>query len=306
MKRKKCTICSRAKGKRVCRVQDNSLICPTCCAKTRTANCEGCIHYAQAENYAKERSLKQEARDFIMVIDPEVNEKVDQALEMAERGRIRSGEKMLSQLLDEYPHIDMVQYGMGVICLMKDDYDRAIPYFDKAIKINPYFVEAWFNKGAAHQKRVDLGETIRAYQKVVELGDPSDDFAGHAKDFIRGLEKDIREDKSLSLDDFLKAGDIFNEAFAAMERMEWKKALSGFKKVLAIDPRHTQSHGNLGICYAQLGQKQEALAALDEALALDPDYEPALINRKAIASLEDGERLSTLRSVDYYKDLVRQ
>ena len=66
------------------------------------------------------------------------------------------------------------------------------------------------------------------------------------------------------------------------------------------------SHGNLGICYAQLGQKQEALASLDEALALDPDYEPALINRKIVASLEEGEKIPTLRSVDYYKDLVRQ
>ena len=35
---------------------------------------------------------------------------------------------------------------MGVICAMKKDYDRSIQYFDKAVEIFPYFVEAWHNK----------------------------------------------------------------------------------------------------------------------------------------------------------------
>ena len=302
MKKKMCAVCSRAKGKRLCRIRDGSLVCPTCCAKTRTPDCDGCIHYTRAEEYTKGKSLSQKSRASIVAIDPEIDDRVDQALAMAEKGRIRSGERILSKLLDEHPHSDMVQYGMGVVCLMKEDYDEAVGYFDRATEINPYFAEAWFNKGAAHHKRLELGETIRAYQRAVELGDPSDEFVGKAKDFLKDVEKKIREGSGLSLDDYLRSMDMFNEAHAAMEKREWEKALSGYKNVLAMDPRHTQSHGNLGICYARLGQKREALTALDKALELDPDYEPAIINRKIIASLRDGEILPAFESVEYYKD----
>ena len=304
MKMEKCIVCSNAKGRRVCKIKDNSLICPVCCAKTRTSICDGCTFYVQAEKYTREKESSLMSEQFIMAIDPNVNDKVDQALEMVERGKIRAGEIIISDLLNSHPHIDMVQYGMGVICLMKNRLDLAITYLDKAIEINPYFVEAWFNKGATHQKRLEIREAIKAFQKVVELGDPSDDFVGHAKDFIKTMEKQIREKSGLSLDSYLKSMDIFSDAFAAMENKEWEQAVAGFRKVLAMDPKHTQSYGNLGICYAHLGRKQEALAALDKALELDPKYEPALVNRKAVTLLEEGEKLPIIKyeSVDYYKD----
>jgi len=223
---------------------------------------------------------------------------------MVEKGKIESGKKIITGLLIKHPNYHTVQYAMGVLCAIQDRYDEAIPYFDKAVKIYPYFVEAWFNKGAAHHKKLEVGEMIKAFQKVVDLGEPSDDFVRHAKNIIKGLEKQVSKNTGLTLDDYLKAMGIFNDAFAAMEKMEWEKAIAGFQKVLSFDPKHTQSYGNIGICYAHLGLKQDALNALDKALELDPDYEPAIINRKAVDSLEEGERLSKYiyESVEYYKD----
>ena len=306
MKKEKCIICLNAKGKRVCKINDNSIICPICCAKIRTSNCDGCIHYTKAEKYAKEKSLKQKSQKFIMTIDYEIDKKMDIALAMVEKGDIQSGESIISALLNDHSHVDMVQYGMGVVCSMKKQYGKAITYFDKAIKINPYFVEAWFNKGAAHQKRLELGDTIKAYQKVIEFGDPSEHFVVHAKGFIVDLAKNIKKSIGLTMNDYLKSMDTFTDAYTSMERMDWEKALSGFRKVLSMNPQHTQSYSNIGICYGQLGKKQEALAALEKALELDPEYEPAIINLKVISSLANGEKLpsSKFMSVDYYKDIA--
>jgi tetratricopeptide (TPR) repeat protein len=308
MKKEKCIICSNAKGKRVCRTNNNSLICPVCCAKIRTSNCDDCIHYTQAEKYAKEKSLKQESEEFMMVIDSEISEKVDQALAMVEKGDVQSGEDIIFALLDGHSHIDMVQYGMGVVCAMKEQYGEAIAYFDRTIKINPYFAEAWFNKGAAHQKRLELGDTIRAFQRVIEFGDSSERFVIDAKHFIADWEKRIRKSSGLSLNGYLESIDMFNDAYAAMESMEWEKALSGFRKVLSMDPQHIQSYGNIGICYGQLGKKQEALAALEKALELDPEYEPAMTNLKLVSSLADGEKplFAKFESVEYYKDSLQR
>lgn len=81
-------------------------------------------------------------------------------------------------------------------------------------------------------------------------------------------------------------------------------AIDGFKRALMFAPRHHQSHGNLGICYAALGMKREALASLDRALELEPRYESAAIARFVVERLADGEKLdlSDVPSVNYGSD----
>ena len=77
-----------------------------------------------------------------------------------------------------------------------------------------------------------------------------------------------------------------------------------FAQVLATQKDHVQSHGNMGIAYAGLGNRQQALECLDKAIELDPGYEPAMVNRLAIASLKDGEELPDFdrRELNYYSE----
>jgi tetratricopeptide (TPR) repeat protein len=304
MKATKCVVCTKVKGKRACQLNAGALICPRCCAQVRNTDCEGCFYYAQAESYALEKAQKSENRPFVARIDPQVDETIDRALAMLESGKRSAGERIIADMLKKHPDLHVVQYAMGVVCAMKEQYDESIKYFDKATEIFPYFVEAWFNKGVSYQKTLEFENAILAFQKVVELGDPADDFVQHSKDLLSDIEQEIREVNEISLDDYLKAKEKFDEAFAAMQRQDWQQALEGFQGVLALNPNHPQSHGNMGICYAHLGRKQEALAALDKALELDPNYEPAQLNRVTVASLAEGEKLADERSryVDYYKD----
>ena len=59
----------------------------------------------------------------------------------------------------------------------------------------------------------------------------------------------------------------------------------------------------MGLCYALLGRKREALASLDRALEIDPSYEPAKTNRIGVLAMQEGERLAAdFVSIDYYKD----
>ena len=54
-----------------------------------------------------------------------------------------------------------------------------------------------------------------------------------------------------------------------------------------------------------LGEKQKALEEFDKALELDPAYEPAIINKHAVSSLDDNEKLPQEKhggSVEYYKE----
>jgi tetratricopeptide (TPR) repeat protein len=238
-------------------------------------------------------------------MDPEVDELVNQALTMVENGNLVRGESMLSDLLKKHPDLHTVQYAMGVLCAMKGDYDQSIVYFDRAIEIFPYFAEAWFNKGIYYRKTMNVAGAIKAFQEVVALGDPAENYVGQAKDFLIGVKKQIYQDNGLSLEEYLKSDDMFEKAFATMQNGEYEKAIDEFKTVVEINKNSPPSYGNLGICYGCLGKKEEALAAFDKALELDPKYEPAILNKTLFSATDEGYELpkpSQILSVDYYKD----
>ena len=308
MKSTKCVVCSKVKGKRLCQIHAGAFICPRCCAQIRHAACEGCSYYAQAEEYALKKTPKSRRHHFLMRMDPEVDAEVDHALAMIEQGNWWAGESILARLLTHHPDLHTVQFAMGVVHAKHKRYDEAITSFDNAIDIFPDFVEAWFNKGVAYKAQLEVEDMIRAFQKVLDLGNPADDCVQQAQQMMDSFEQHLREESNITLDEYLQAEERFDKAFTMMKNRAWQQALEGFQSVIALHPTHTQSYGNMGICYAYLGRKQEALAAFERALAFDPHYEPAVLNRRVVAALAEGETLpeSGFGSVQYYRDSLLQ
>ena len=306
MKKKKCTICLKVKGRRLCKIKEESLICSRCCAEIRNSNCSGCSHYAQAERYAVEKMKKSHYREFTAKIDPEVDKAVDKALTFVENGNIAKGEELLAGLIEKYPDLYIVQYGMGTVLAMKGNYSDSITHFDKCLEIFPYFVEAWFNKGTSYKNLLDVGNAIKSFQKVIEFGDREDHFVNTAHEFLRDIGANIYRDTGLSLDLYIHSMEEFDDAFSKMQNREYKQAIVGFQKVLSLNKNHAQSFGNLALCYSFLGEKQKALLAFDNALEIDPRYEPALKNKAILLSLKDGEKMSDnqIETVYYYKEVV--
>ena len=246
-------------------------------------------------------------RDFIAKIDPLVDSEVGEALAFAENGNIAKGEKLLTDLIRKHPDLYMVQYGMGTVLAMKGDYAGSIAYFDTCLNVFPYFPEAWFNKGVSHKNLLDVGNSIKSFKNVIEFGENDDDYVKSARAFVKGMAESIHRDTGLSVDDYLRDMDRFESAFSKMQNGEYEEAISGFRKVCESNKIHVQSYGNLGLCYAFLGKKQEALAAFDKALAIDPRYEPAITNKAIYMSLKDGEKMPTAsRTIEFYKEMVEE
>ncbi len=235
------------------------------------------------------------------MIPRDVSDQVDGAMELASRAQLDEAEGIALPLLEEYGDLDVVQHAVGVIRALQGRTDEALEHFGCAIAICPDFTEAWFNKACAHRERLEIGPMIRCFQTVVEIGDPDESHVREAAEEIRRLEEVIRDSDGLSLDRYLHLMDVFNGASTEMARGKWERAIAGFQKVLAENPRHVQSHGNIGLCCAFLGRRQEALASLDAALALEPGYELAQTKRAAVLRLGGGEALPPrFRQCDYY------
>ncbi len=95
MKNNKCVICHKVKGKRLCKQRERSFVCPRCCAKIRNTDCDGCAHYVQAAKHSLEKMKKMKFKEFTAISVSEIDDAVDKALALVERGDINAGEKSL-------------------------------------------------------------------------------------------------------------------------------------------------------------------------------------------------------------------
>src|SRR5690606_38776724 len=137
--------CGPGTARRSCRPSDNREICSACCASARDEDCGDCVPYASAQRSEASR-LASAAGQFMMEVSPEVQNAVNGALENAQRGKFQSAMDTLTALLRDHPCHHDIPYGIGIVHALKGEYVESIAWFDRAIGIYPYSVEAHYNK----------------------------------------------------------------------------------------------------------------------------------------------------------------
>jgi len=68
-------------------------------------------------------------------------------------------------------------------------------------------------------------------QKVIEIGSDAE-LVEKARDSIRFLEESVRKTSQITLDEFLKAQELFDAAFVHMEKGRWERAIAGFRRCI--------------------------------------------------------------------------
>lgn len=285
----KCPICTASKGRRDCLLNEGKLICSRCCAKLRsTETCMGCSHFEEVAKHL----IKSDKIHTTIVVNSEIEEKADQGLRYLEKGNVSKAKKILTKLYKEHPEDHISIYGMGCLYVKTGREKEAIPYYKNAIEIFPFFLEAWFNLGLAYRNKNDFRNAVLCAQKVVKLGSVDRTEVLICKDLLLDIEKILWQSEGVSLEQFLEYSLLYEEAFSHMGAGEMKEAISSFHKVLAVCPSNHQSHGNLALCYAMLGQRDKALGHINKSLEIDPSYEVATSNRPAIENMKQGEPLN--------------
>ncbi|MFC1863638.1 tetratricopeptide repeat protein [Thermodesulfobacteriota bacterium] len=188
MKKRKCALCSRTKARRKCSRNNHEFICSQCCAESRDSACEGCQHFTESRRYHLSKNPTKMKKHFIVEINEEVEQTVDDALALVEGGNIRKGERILEELSIRHSKNYMVNYGIGVVNAFKEDYDKAIEFFTRATDAFPYFIEAHFNKAVAYKSKLDIKNAVRSFQEVIQIGDPQTSLVRQAREFVSGLE----------------------------------------------------------------------------------------------------------------------
>ncbi|MES1181676.1 MAG: tetratricopeptide repeat protein, partial [Flavobacterium sp.] len=63
----------------------------------------------------------------------------------------------------------IAQYNKGIEYVNKEKYEDAIPYFKKAVSIDPKFAFAWDNLGISYRKTSQYDKALEAYNKSLEI-----------------------------------------------------------------------------------------------------------------------------------------
>ena len=242
--------------------------------------------------------------------NPDLEEEVDELLRQVESGAGKAVEPQIRRLLERRPDHYLTNYAMGVyLGLVAQNPERALPFLEKAVEICPPFAEAHFNLGISAMKSFDISRAVEAFRAAARHAQGGDGIAAKAREQLGFLEKTLLKGTSFkNLDAFLANQRLFDAAFQCLADYQFDQAVEMFNQVLVEYPDHVQSYGNLALAYAGLGKKAMAMECLEKALALDPAYEPARVNRRLLGAMREGEPFipGGIREVNYYVDRLKR
>jgi eukaryotic-like serine/threonine-protein kinase len=170
----------------------------------------------------------------------------------------------------------------GLACLDQRDYRRARAAFDEVIRLRPEMRQAYYNRALANYylgdlpgARADLTHVLsdskpplRAYFLRARVRAKEGDPEGARRDHEDGLRGEPRDEQDLTVRGL------------ARQSRDPRAALADYEGALKLNPRYRAAFQNKANVLAEnLGRTDEAIEALDQVLALYPNYVPARAGR---------------------------
>src|SRR5688572_12956808 len=158
-----------------------------------------------------------------------------------------------------------IHYSRAIEWTAKNDHDRAIADYDAAIRINPKFVDAFFNRGNAWGTKGDPDRAIADYDAVLRLApkDPATHIARAVELMVKG---------------------------------DYARAAAGYDTAIALDPKSGTALMGRGRAYFYSGDLQRSIADLERAMKTEPSVYTAVwlyLARKRAKTINAEEMLDS-------------
>ena len=266
-----------------------------------------------------------------------VSESISSALLLYEQGDIRGAKRAFQNILKTHSGNKDALYYLGNIAKSQGKHDEAIDYYNKAISIDPQFINSYFNLGGVF---IDNGKYDNAYEQFQKIVLLSPDYAnawfnlgfieaarGKHDEAIKFYEKalSIKPDftnawynigwilldqkkydeaaryfeKAISLDAG-HADALFNLGFISMENKDNKKAIEYYEAVIKKNPEYYLAYNNLGLIYQMEHQLDRAFDYYEKALSINPEFSDAYLNMGNVFRARGDSN----KAVEYYKKSV--
>ncbi|MBN1888299.1 MAG: tetratricopeptide repeat protein [Thermoflexales bacterium] len=163
----------------------------------------------------------------------------------------------------------------------------ALEDFDRAIELDQDYAEAYNNRGIARAGLGHYDEAIGDLTRALKLSESADIYLNRGNVYLdqaNFMEAADDYERAISLRyEFPQAHLNRGHAFLGLDRLE--DALNSFKKAAEFDPASALAFYYAAQTAARLARPDEALAALETAVALEAAYAAAAKKDKAFESL---------------------
>lgn len=163
-------------------------------------------------------------------------------------------------------------YSQGLAQLSRDDYARAVTYFEKAAETDANYAEAWYQVGYCYGVLGKHAEALKASRQAAKLRPE------WAETFV-------------------------NIGASSYALGQYKEAVDAYRQAIRLDDDNPDVQYSLGLTFGKLNRPDEEILAYRRALALKPDHAGslervgvALFNQKKYA-----EAATAFESLKIYK-----
>ena len=150
-------------------------------------------------------------------------------------------------------------FDQGTEFYQRGDATKAIDAYSQAIRLNPEFASAYYNRGQAKFNSLAFGPFPRAFRES------NINWEHHAKSPLPTIQEAMYDfGKAIELDPkYIDA--YFHRGVAKDQLKDYQGAISDYDKVIELDPQHIAAYHNRGIAKQESGD--EAGAKEDSAKA---------------------------------------
>ena len=179
----------------------------------------------------------------------------------------------------------------GLSCSERDEQDKAIQHFNKAMELKPDFFQAYNNRGVAYNKKDEFDRAIKDLNKAIELNSNLAEAYNN-----RGVAYDGKGEIDTAIHNYSKAIErkpvyaeaYYNRGTAYFQKGEVDNAIKDLTKTIELKPDDAEAYYNRGIAHSKNAEFDNAIQNYDKAIELKPDS-AEVYNNRGYAYLEKGE-----------------
>jgi tetratricopeptide (TPR) repeat protein len=189
----------------------------------------------------------------------------------------RSELSLCLDTLQKRPTNPRAHLKLGNVLLESGDATAAVRYYQNAVRLDPTYIEAWHDLGAALAKAGRPAEAIPAFEttlKLHPLGKTYYAYAGALANAGRTRDAILAYNNALRLQpDYAEAHN--NRGNLLLQVNDAQGAVADYEAALRARPDYVEAHLNLAVALVGLNRKEEALAQCRAALQLQPNSDVA-------------------------------
>ena len=167
----------------------------------------------------------------------------------------------------------------------KGKFDEAIDDFDKALKVSPKEINALINRGVTYRQKNDPDRAIVDFDRALKLG------RGTADILKALIKPDGTRDPTVAeLADQVSHA-LYERGMAFLDKLDFEAAFADFDNAVKLTPDNPRPLLGRGAAFLKMDEPRKAIADLDAAIKLAPEQASVYFERgTAFHRVEDYER----------------